>query len=136
MDAIILLNDNYAAQGLFKGYIGTVMANFIEKYGFVVADFSNPIESGYIQPVIEIKKKINLFSRKHIINKRLSRHKQTIKQNTSNYQPHNNPRNHLPFLRFRFFALCLIYNIVSPAHNLISTQNEILNEHHIDIQTP
>ena len=36
--------------------IGTVMANFIEKYGFVVADFSNPIESGYIQPVIEIKK--------------------------------------------------------------------------------
>ena len=56
MDAIILLNDNYAKQGLFKGYIGTVMANFIEKYGFVVADFSNPIESGYIQPVIEIKK--------------------------------------------------------------------------------
>lgn len=49
MDAIILLNDNYADQGLFKGYIGTVMANFIEKYGFVVADFSNPIESGYIQ---------------------------------------------------------------------------------------
>ena len=32
------------------------MANFIEKYGFVVADFSNPIESGYIQHVIEIKK--------------------------------------------------------------------------------
>ena len=49
MDAIILLNDNYAAQGLFKGYIGTGMANFIEKYGFVVADFSNPIEPGYIQ---------------------------------------------------------------------------------------
>ena len=57
MDAIILLNDNYADKGLFKGYIGTVMANFIEKYGFVVADFSNPIESGYIQPVIEIKQK-------------------------------------------------------------------------------
>lgn len=56
MDAIILLNDNYANEGLFKGYIGTVMANFIEKYGFVVADFSNPIGSGYIQPVIEIKK--------------------------------------------------------------------------------
>ncbi len=56
MDAIILLNDNYADQGLFKGYIGTVMANFIEKYGCVVADFSNPIEPGYIQPVIEIQK--------------------------------------------------------------------------------
>ena len=51
MDDIILLNDNYADKGLFKGYIGIVMANFIEKYGFVVADFSNPI-----QPVIEIKK--------------------------------------------------------------------------------
>jgi hypothetical protein len=32
------------------------MANFIEKYGFVVADFSNPIESGYIQPVMAIQK--------------------------------------------------------------------------------
>ena len=56
LDAIILLNDNYVDKGLFKGYIGTVMANFIEKYGFVVADFSNPIKAGYIQPVIEIKK--------------------------------------------------------------------------------
>ena len=56
MDDIILLNDNYADQGLFKGYIGIVMANFIQKYGFVVADFSNPIEPKYIQPVIEIKK--------------------------------------------------------------------------------
>ncbi len=56
MDDIILLNDNYADKGLLKGYIGIVMANFIEKYGFVVADFSNPIEPEYIQPVIEIKK--------------------------------------------------------------------------------
>lgn len=56
MDAIILLNDNYAGQGLFKGYIGTVMANFVEKYGFVVADFSNPFTGGCIQPVIEISK--------------------------------------------------------------------------------
>ena len=56
MDDIILLNDNYADKGLFKGYIGIVMANFIEKYGFVVADFSNPIKPEYIQPVIEIKK--------------------------------------------------------------------------------
>lgn len=43
MDAIILLNDNYADKGLFKGYIGDVMDNFIEKYGFVVADFYNPL---------------------------------------------------------------------------------------------
>ena len=56
MDDIILLNDNYADKGLFKGYIGEVMENLIEERGFVVADFSNPIESGYIQPVIEIKK--------------------------------------------------------------------------------
>ena len=56
MDAIILLNDNYAAQGLFKGYIGAVMSNFIEKYGFVVADFYNPFTGKSIQPVIEIKK--------------------------------------------------------------------------------
>ena len=56
MDAIILLNDNYADEGLFQGYIGTVMENLIEERGFVVADFSNPIEPGYIQPVIEIKK--------------------------------------------------------------------------------
>lgn len=56
MDAIILLNDNYADQGLFKGYIGTVMENLIIERGFVVADFSNPIGPRYIQPVIEIKK--------------------------------------------------------------------------------
>ena len=56
MDAIILLNDNYAEQGLFKGYIGEVMENLIEERGFVVADFSNPIKAEYIQPVIEIKK--------------------------------------------------------------------------------
>ena len=55
MDAIILLNDNYADKGLFEGYIGTVMANFIKTYGFVVADFSNPFTGGCIQPVIEIK---------------------------------------------------------------------------------
>ncbi len=56
MDDIILLNDNYADKGLYKGYIGTVMSNFIERYGFVVADFSNPITAKAIQPVIEIQK--------------------------------------------------------------------------------
>ena len=56
MDAIILLNDNYADQGLFKGYIGEVMENLIEERGFVVADFSNPIKAEYIQPVMVIQK--------------------------------------------------------------------------------
>ena len=56
MDAIILLNDNYADKELYAGYIGTVMDNFIEKYGFVIADFSNPLKAETIQPIIEIKK--------------------------------------------------------------------------------
>ena len=56
MDAIILLNDNYSDKGLLKGYICDVMSNFIEKYGFVVADFYNPFTGKSIQPVIEIKK--------------------------------------------------------------------------------
>ena len=56
MDDIILLNDKYAEKGLYAGYIGTVMDNFIEKFGFIVADFSNPITGEYIQPVVEIKK--------------------------------------------------------------------------------
>ena len=56
MDAIILLNDNYADEGLFKGYIGEVMENLIEERGFVVADFSNPIKAEYIQPVMAIQK--------------------------------------------------------------------------------
>ena len=56
MDTIILLNDNYADKGLFKGYIGEVMENLIIERGFVVADFSNPIKPEYIQPVIAIQK--------------------------------------------------------------------------------
>ena len=56
MDAIILLNDNYIQQGLRAGYIGTVMDNFIEKFGVVVADFSSFVEVEFGQPVIEIKK--------------------------------------------------------------------------------
>jgi ATP-dependent exoDNAse (exonuclease V) alpha subunit len=56
MDDIILLNDNYADKGLFKGYIGEVMENLIEERGFVVADFSNPIKAEYIQPVMAIQK--------------------------------------------------------------------------------
>jgi len=56
MDDIILLNDNYANKGLYKGYIGTVMDNLINKNGFVVAEFSNPITGESIQPVININK--------------------------------------------------------------------------------
>lgn len=56
LDPIILLNDNYAEYGLFKGYIGIVMDNMIEKHGFVVADFFNPSTGERIQPVIDIKK--------------------------------------------------------------------------------
>ena len=56
MDAIILLNDNYMEQGLFKGYIGIVMENLIEERGFVVADFYNPFTGESIQPVIIIQK--------------------------------------------------------------------------------
>ena len=56
MDAIILLNDNYAEQGLLKGYIGIVMENLIEERGFVVADFYNPFTGESMQPVITIQK--------------------------------------------------------------------------------
>ena len=56
MDDIILLNDNYIDQGLHAGYIGTVMDNFIDKSGFVVAEFSNPITGESLQPAIAIKK--------------------------------------------------------------------------------
>ncbi len=56
LDAIILLNDKYIEKGLHKGYIGTIMDNFIEKFGLVIADFSNPITGESIQPAIEIKK--------------------------------------------------------------------------------
>lgn len=56
MDEIILLNENYADQGLRAGYVGTVMENLIEKYGVVIADFSNPVTGDYIRPVAYIKK--------------------------------------------------------------------------------
>lgn len=56
MDAIILLNDNYAEEGLFQGYVGIVMENLIEERGFVVADFYDPFTGKSIQPVIAIKK--------------------------------------------------------------------------------
>ena len=56
MENIILLNDNYKDKGLRKGYIGTIMDNYIEKFGYVIADFSNPITGECIQPAVEIRK--------------------------------------------------------------------------------
>lgn len=55
-DDIILLNDNYVEQGLRKGYIGTVVDNFIEKQGIILADFFNPITGEDIAILAEIKK--------------------------------------------------------------------------------
>jgi hypothetical protein len=55
MDAIILLNSNYESLGLKKGYIGTVVANLIEKYEIILVDFFNPFtgEDIYIQAKIK-----------------------------------------------------------------------------------
>ncbi|MBQ7370067.1 MAG: hypothetical protein IJW58_03730, partial [Clostridia bacterium] len=55
-DDIILLNDNYAEQGLKKGYIGAVVDNFIEKQGIILADFFNPVTGEDIAILVEIKK--------------------------------------------------------------------------------
>ncbi len=55
-DDIILLNDNYAAQGLYAGYIGAVVENLIEKMGIILADFFNPITGEDIAILVEIKK--------------------------------------------------------------------------------
>lgn len=42
MDAVILLNDNYANSGLKKGFIGVVVDNLIKTYNIILADFSIP----------------------------------------------------------------------------------------------
>ena len=55
LSAIVLLNDNYAEYGLQKGYVGTVMSDFIKDRGFIIADFTNPLTGEYINPVAEIK---------------------------------------------------------------------------------
>ncbi|MCD8040612.1 MAG: hypothetical protein LUF82_03745 [Clostridia bacterium] len=56
MDDIILLNDNYAAQGLYKGYLGVTIENLIEKLGYILADFYNPISGKDIAVLAKIKK--------------------------------------------------------------------------------
>lgn len=56
MDAIILLNDRYQEKGLYAGYIGVVVDNFIQKSGIVLADFFNPLTGEDIAVLAEIKK--------------------------------------------------------------------------------
>ena len=56
MDAIILLNDNYADKGLRKGYIGVVVDNLMDLRGFVLVDFFNPFTGEDIAVLAEIKK--------------------------------------------------------------------------------
>ena len=55
-DDIILLNDNYADNGLYAGYIGVVVENLIEKQGIVLADFFNPVTGEDIAILVEVKK--------------------------------------------------------------------------------
>ena len=55
-DDIILLNDNYADKGLYAGYIGAIVDNFIEKQGIVLADFFNPVTGEDIAILVEVKK--------------------------------------------------------------------------------
>ena len=56
MDAIILLNDNYADKGLRKGYIGVVVDNLMDLRGFVLVDCFNPFTGEDIAVLAEIKK--------------------------------------------------------------------------------
>ena len=54
-DAIVLLNDNYESIGLKKGYVGTVVDNYIDKLGIILVDFFNPFTGEDIKNLIEIK---------------------------------------------------------------------------------
>ena len=56
MDDIILLNDNYKELGLKKGYIGTVVDNYIDTMGVVLVDFWNPLTNKYIVVQAEINR--------------------------------------------------------------------------------
>ncbi len=56
MDAIILLNDNYADKGLRNGYIGVVVDNLIDLRGFILVDFFNPFTGEDIAVLAEIQK--------------------------------------------------------------------------------
>lgn len=56
MDAIVLLNDNYANQGLFKGYIGVVVETLMDEQEFILVDFFNPFTGADMVALAEIKK--------------------------------------------------------------------------------
>ena len=56
MDAVILLNDNYANAGLKKGFIGVVVDNLIKTHNIILADFDNPYTGQNIAVLAEIKK--------------------------------------------------------------------------------
>ncbi len=56
MDDIILINDNYADQGLFKGYIGITVASFLPKWDYILVDFLNPVKGEYLVVQAKIKK--------------------------------------------------------------------------------
>ena len=56
MDAVILLNDNYANAGLKKGFIGVVVDNLIKTHNIILADFFNPVNGQDIAVLAEIKK--------------------------------------------------------------------------------
>ena len=56
MDAVILLNDNYANAGLKKGFIGVVVDNLIKTHNIILADFFNPVNDKDIAVLAEIKK--------------------------------------------------------------------------------
>ncbi|MCD7728978.1 MAG: hypothetical protein LUI60_03605 [Clostridia bacterium] len=57
MDDIILLNDNYADIGLYKGYIGVTVASFIPQRDYILADFFNPFSGKDIAVQAKIRKK-------------------------------------------------------------------------------
>ena len=56
MDAVILLNDNYANAGLKKGFVGVVVDNLIKTHNIILADFDNPYTGQSIAVLAEIKK--------------------------------------------------------------------------------
>ena len=55
MDNIIILNDNYAEQGIKKGYVGTVIENLIDEMGILLVDFIEPYTGNDIKILAEIK---------------------------------------------------------------------------------
>jgi len=55
LDAVVILNDNYAEQGIKKGYVGTVIENLIDEMGILLVDFIEPYTGNDIKILAEIK---------------------------------------------------------------------------------